>query len=110
MQVPDLEENLLEGVVLTNSISCPNPDLSGQFTIDAFEGLSLTAELDEEFKLSSNEEDNERGVLHDISHDQSSFDINLLTQTKKVGTGRHRVNPGRSSVMKAKRPARVRDR
>lgn len=30
--------------------------MSGQFTIDAYEGHSLTAELEEEFKLSSNED------------------------------------------------------
>ena len=33
---PDFEENLLEGIMMTSATSCPNPDHSGQFTIDAY--------------------------------------------------------------------------
>jgi hypothetical protein len=47
MNFEDQEENLLEGVLIGNSSSCPNPDFSGQFTIDQYEGYSLTAELEE---------------------------------------------------------------
>lgn len=95
------EENLLEGVTLTNSISCPNPDLSGLFTIDAYEGHSLTAELEDEFKLSSNED--ERDLLNDLSQENSYLDIHLLTQAKKINSHKVAGNTGKSSLKKQKK-------
>ena len=43
------EENLLEGVMMTASISCTNHDNSGQFGLEGFEGRSFTVVEDEEF-------------------------------------------------------------
>ena len=56
----DFEENLLEGVTMMTSASCPTPDHSAQFTIDGNEGLSRTVgDEDDVFELSSYEDEAE---------------------------------------------------